>query len=136
MVDLRRQEKAIVEFFTRLPQSKIQELIDKNVSHITFNAKPDEEFADLYKLDENGEGVFITCDETLDDIGYAEIISPTFMPAKHNYHTEQFLKREDGYEVTIIDDSQASSNVTFKLPNGKTQQLYVTSNTEAFNTDV
>lgn len=131
LVDLRRQEKAIAEFFARLPQTKIQELIDKNVSSITFDTEPDEEFADLYELNENGECIYIP-----EEGEYAEIISPKFAPPEHNYHTEQYFEREDGYKVTTIDNSQASSNITFETPDGGIQQLYVTSNTDDFNTDV
>lgn len=134
LIDLRRQEKAIAEFFARLPQSKIQELIDNNVTSITFDAEPDEEFADLYELDKSGECIRI-CGEDGPEGITAEIISPKFAPPKHNYHTEQFFEREDGYKITIMDDSQASSNITLESPDGKSQQLYVTANTDDFNTD-
>lgn len=134
LIDIRRQERAIIEFFARLPQAKIQELINKNVTHITFDTEPDEDFADLYDLDENGECVRIF-DGFEDDVS-AEIFSPKFAPQKHNYRTEQYFKRNDGYEITTVDNSQASSDITLETLNGEKYNLAVSSNYDDFDTDV
>lgn len=133
LIDIRRQERAIIEFFARLPQAKIQELIDKNVTHITFDTEPDEDFADLYELDENSECVRIL-DEFEDNIS-AEIISPKFAPPQHNYRTEQYFERDDGYKITTVDNSQASSDITLKTLDGEKYNIAVSSNSDDFNTD-
>ena len=130
LIDLRRQEKAITDFFARLPQHKIQELIDNNVTDINFDTEPDEEFADLYELDENGECIHIWADD-----GSAEIISPKFAPPRHNYQTEQYFERDDGYKITTIDNSQASSDIILETLDGSKYNIAVSSNTEDFNTD-
>ena len=135
LIDLRRQEKAIAEFFARLPQAKIQELIDNNVTDINFDSEPDEDFAGLYDLDEKGECIYIPKDSA-DELICAEIISPKFAPPKHNYSTEQYFKRNDGYEITTVDNSQASSDITLKLANGEKYNIAVSSNSDNFDTNV
>ena len=135
LIDLRRQEKAIAEFFARLPQAKIQELIDKNVTDINFDSEPDEEFGCLYELDGNGECIYIP-EDTADELICAEIISPKFAPPKHNYRTEQYCERNDGYEITTVDNSQASSDITLKTLDGKKYNIAISSNSDDFNTDV
>ena len=131
LVDLRRQEKTIIEFFGKLPQEKIQELIENNVTHITFSDSPDEEFPDLYKLDKNGECIYIG-----EEGEYAEIISPKFAPPKHNYQTESFFERNDGYKITTLDNSQAASDMIIETPEGDKYSLAITSNSENFDTDL
>ena len=135
LVDIRRQEKAITEFFARLPQTKIQELIDNNITDINFSETLDEDLEGLCELDENGECIYIP-EDMPEEFKSAEIISPKFAPPKHNYHAEQYFERDDGYKITTVDNSQASSDITLKTLDGKKYNIAVSSNSDDFNTDV
>ena len=135
LVDLRRQEKAITEFFARLPQTKIQELIDNNITDINFSETLDEDLEGLCELDENGECIYIP-EDMPEEFKSAEIISPKFAPPKHNYYTEQYFERDDGYKITTVDNSQASSDITLETSDGEKHNIALSSNSDEFDTDI
>ena len=129
LLDLRKQERAIADFFKRLPSEKIQEMIENNVRDITISTEPDEEFPELYNIDKNGECVVI-------NEGSAEFISPTFAPPERKYHTEQSFTRDDNSQIFIEDSSKASSDLTITTPDGSSQTISLSSNTDDYNTDI
>lgn len=134
--DLRLQEKAIAEFFAQLPKETIQEIIDKNVSFITFSAEPDEEFANLYKLDEKGNCIYIYEDELPNGERDAEIISPLFIPPKRvkkQTNEDSQFKLDGNYKANIEKLSGTSSILQIETPTGKIHKIAIqTDNTEEY----
>lgn len=120
MLDLRREERAIATFFEKLSTDEILKLINNNVTDISFSDTIDEDFSDLYHLDDKGEEILIS-----DNL--AEIISPTFAPPKRNYKTEHNFERSDNYKIQIKDSSATSSDLIITTPDGKQHNISITS---------
>ncbi len=134
--DLRIQEKAIAEFFAQLPKETIQDLIDKNVTFITFSAEPDEEFADLYKLDEKGNCIYIQEDELPIGGRDAEIISPLFNPpkrAKRQTNENSQLELNGNYKASIEKLSGTLSVLQIEASTGQIHKITIqTDNAEEY----
>lgn len=128
MLDLRREERAIATFFEKLSTDEILKLINNNVTDISFSDTMDEDFSDLYHLDDKGEEILIS-----DNL--AEIISPTFAPPKRNYKTEHNFERSDNYKIQIKDSSATSSDLIITTPDGKQHNISITS-ANSCNTDI
>ena len=131
ILDFRRQERALAEYFLELSEEKMQKLIENNVTNITFDSEPDEEFPDVFKLDENGECFYIyESFGGLDGTTDAEIISPKFAPPKVNQSeqetpSEQQFKTNSGYEINIKNNSPTSAIMTIKSQTGSEHSIEI-----------
>lgn len=134
--DMRMQEKAIAEFFANMSKEQIQEILDKNVTFITFSAEPDEEFAELNHLDKNGNGIYISEDELPNGERDAEIISPLFNPPKRSKkqtNKNSQLELNGNYKASIEKLSETSSVLQIEASTGQIHKITIqTDNAEEY----